>query len=119
LEPIYIFVGKLWWCILFVGGIFFSGPPWLLVSLTSMTSDSMAVARSCGYITTRARSLLIAISCITCFHSCGGFVNSFESRFDVSPSCVGVYCHLFVACVCGCLPTCVGTTCRFVLRFFF
>jgi hypothetical protein len=60
-----------------------------------MTSDSMAVARSCGYITTRARSLLIAISCITCFHSCGGFVNNFESRFDVSPSFVGTDCRLF------------------------
>ena len=71
-----------------MGDIFFSEPPCLLVSLTSVTSDSMAVARSCGYIT-----------CITCFHSCGGFVNRFESRFDVSPSCVGADCRLFVACV--------------------
>ena len=59
-----------------MGDIFFSEPPCLLVSLTSVTSDSMAVA------------------CINCFHSCGGFVNSFESRFDVSPSCVGADCRL-------------------------
>jgi hypothetical protein len=26
-------------------------------------------------------------------------VNNFESRFDVSPSCVGTDCRLFVVCV--------------------
>ena len=82
-----------------------------------MTSDSVAVARTCGYITTRARSLLIAISCITCFHSCGGFVSNFESRFDVSPSCVGTDCRLFVVCVFWLSPHLRGDDLSF-FRFF-